>query len=571
MGRLRWKRIRFSLEFTMKKKTRYILLALIILVAAFLRLYQLGAVPLSPDWDEVALGYNGYSILHTGKDEYGKVFPVVLQSFDDYKPALYTYLTIPPIAVFGLNVFATRLPSAIFGIMTVLAVYFLVKELFDDDYLALLSALLLAISPWHLQFSRTAFETNVGLAFNVFTALFFIKGLKKPWLLSLAALCSALSIYAYQSEKVFTPLLVITLTLIYLRPLVKLPRKYLAAAVICGALAIAPMIFFIATNKHALVRAQATMAFANQFVFLQNDVQRLEVDMAHHDVLGLIFDNRRVVYLMTGISGYLTHYNLNWLFITGDINRHHAPGMGLLYLWELPFLFIGMYQFIFNRKKLFAQKSGRILFVAWFLLAPVPAAFTSELPHAVRTLNFLPTFQVFIAAGILTVFFFVKGRQLFKNKYKYITFSLVALSSLFIAFNIVYYLNQYFVQQNYFYAQDWQYGYQEEVAMVKQLAPDYDKIIVSDKQPLDKSYMFHLFYLQYPPKQYQQERKSGSGNFASHQAFGKYSFRPIEWSKEKRSPSVLYVGSPQDFGSDAHVLKTIYYPNGEPAIKIVQG
>lgn len=555
----------------MKTRTKYILLTLIIILAAVLRLYQLGAVPPSPDWDEVALGYNGYSILHTGKDEFGKVLPVVLRSFDDYKPALYTYLTIPPIAIFGLNLFATRLPSAVFGILTVLAVYFLVKELFDDDYLALLSALLLAISPWHLQFSRTAFETNVGLAFNIFTALFFVKGLKKPWLLSLAAICSALAIYTYQSEKVFTPLLVIALTLVYLRPLVKLPRKYLAAAVVCGAIAIAPMLFYIATNKQALLRAQATMAFSDKTSFLQGDIPRLEADRAHHDILGLIFDNRRVLYLMTGVSGYLSHFSLNWLFLTGDLNRHHAPGMGILYLWELPFFFIGLYQFLFNRKKLLSNKQGRILLLAWFLLAPVPAAFTSGVPHAVRTLNFLPTFQVFIATGILTSFFLLRGHNFFKNNYRFVTYALLTVGFLLIAFNVGYYLNQYFVQQNYFYSEDWQYGHEQEVAYVKQIAPQYDKIVVSDSEPLDKSYMFYAFYLQYPPAEYQKESTSHSGGFAVHQSFGKYVFRTIDWSKEEKSPSILYVGRPQDFGGDANVLKTIYYLNGEPAIKIVQG
>src|SRR5688500_14249166 len=111
-------------------KKHIVLLILIILTAGVLRLWQLGATPISPNWDEVALGYDAYSIIQTGRDEYGNLFPVVLRSFDDYKPALYAYLAIPPIATFGLNAFAVRLPSAIVGILAVLAVYFLVKELF---------------------------------------------------------------------------------------------------------------------------------------------------------------------------------------------------------------------------------------------------------------------------------------------------------------------------------------------------------------------------------------------------------------------------------------------------------
>src|SRR3989344_8067591 len=105
----------------MKKNLNKILFAFIVLIAFVLRFWQLGMVPPSPDWDEVALGYSAYSIMETGKDEYGKSLPVILRSFDDYKPALYAYLIIPFINIFGLTTFSVRLPGAIFGIIAVIA------------------------------------------------------------------------------------------------------------------------------------------------------------------------------------------------------------------------------------------------------------------------------------------------------------------------------------------------------------------------------------------------------------------------------------------------------------------
>ena len=111
------------------KKIELVLFVAIVLVASFLRLWQLGHVPPSPDWDEAALGYNAYSIKETGKDEYGEPFPIILRSFDDYKPALYVYFVIPFISLFGLDIFAVRLVSALFGIATVIVVYFLIHEL----------------------------------------------------------------------------------------------------------------------------------------------------------------------------------------------------------------------------------------------------------------------------------------------------------------------------------------------------------------------------------------------------------------------------------------------------------
>ncbi|MEK7169074.1 MAG: 4-amino-4-deoxy-L-arabinose transferase, partial [Patescibacteria group bacterium] len=113
------------------KKLVLILISLIIILAGVLRIYQLGNVPPSPDWDEVALGYDAYSIIHTGKDEFGKFLPVVLRSFDDYKPALYAYFIIPAIFMFDLTTFAVRFPSAVFGIVSVLAVFLLIREIFE--------------------------------------------------------------------------------------------------------------------------------------------------------------------------------------------------------------------------------------------------------------------------------------------------------------------------------------------------------------------------------------------------------------------------------------------------------
>lgn len=110
-----------------------ILFALILCGGLVLRFNQLGINPPSLDWDEVSAGYNAYSLLYTGHDEYGYAWPISIRSFGDFKPPLYTYLTIPAVALFGLTEFAVRLPSAIFGTLTLVAVYFLTKEFFRKN------------------------------------------------------------------------------------------------------------------------------------------------------------------------------------------------------------------------------------------------------------------------------------------------------------------------------------------------------------------------------------------------------------------------------------------------------
>lgn len=553
-------------------KKNLILLFAVLLIGAILRLWQLGNVPISPDWDEVALGYNAYSIIHTGRDEYGQLLPIVMRSFDDYKPALYSYLSIPTILLFGVNVVAVRLPSVIFGILTLIAVYFLLKEIFSEKNLKvevkgfvldipILSTLLLAISPWHIQFSRIAFESNVGLAFNVFTALFFIKGLKSSWYLSLSAISAALGIYVYQSEKVFTPLFVFALAVIFRKELLLKPKKYILVAIAVGLILILPMLSYTLGNKNALERARGVSIFSDSTQFLSENTKRLLTDREKNDVIGLIVDNRRVLFAREVIAGYISHFELNWLFVRGDISRHHAPNMGLMYLFELPFLLMGIYMLIFGP---FSRKS-KIFIFAWFLLVPIPASITSGVPHSVRTLNFLPTFQIFTAIGILTFLLFIE-----KLKHKIIEIVILLTFIFSVIFNFIYYLNQYFVQQNYFTAFDWQYGYEKTIAKLNPIAADYKKIVVSNQPPMDQSYMFFLFYLKYPPHLYQRESMNASGGFRENHKFDKYDFRPINWQEDSKMQNTLFIGRPSDFPNSYPYIFKIDYPDSNTAIRIVK-
>ena len=560
----------------MRFKKEAIVLFLILILAAFLRFWQLGKAPPSPDWDEASLGYNAYSLMMTGKDEYGTILPLVLRSFDDYKPGVYAYLSILPIKIFGLNVFAVRFPAALLGTLAVLLTYFLVKELFPVISprrsafahhprclaLPLIASFLLAISPWHLQFSRIAFESNVGLFFNILAVLLFLKGLRRPLLLTAAAFFAGLNIYVYQAEKVFTPLLALALVFIFRKELKLIGRKYLFSAMSVGLLVILPFVYLALTTPAIFLRAIGTSFAADQVPFLAKTAQRLQTDTQNHDFVGLILDNRRITYAKAFAGGYLSHFDLNWLFITGDDTRHQAPGMGMLYLWELPFLLWGIYNLIFGKWDF----KVKLLVFSWFLLAPLPAAFSSGAPHGVRTLRMMPMVQIFVALGIIELWRVIKERRLVLKL-------LIVIPLLgFSVFNFAYYLNQYFVQQNYFNSQFWQYGYQEALEEIEKIEPRYQKIVVSNQPFLDQSYIFFLFYLKYPPAEYQRFGGTVSGGFAeTHQGFGKYTFRPITWAQEEKSPSILYVGRPGNFPDGAKVIKLINFLDGQPAIKLVEG
>ena len=254
---------------------------LILVLAFFLRFYKLGEVPISLDWDENSNAYNAYSILKTGRDQYSNFLPLTNRSFDDYKPPLYMYLNIPSVVIFGLTPFAARLPSAIFGFLTVPLVYLLTKKLFEKENIALLAAFFLAISPWHLQFSRVGFEANVGLFFAVAAATFLLYALfskqengnlKKSFLWAISAIFFGISLYSYHAQRVFLPILFLTFAIIWRREIFSQHKNNLVIFLFICTLFTYPLI--LSLPKEVITQRFATTTQASIVKDLDMSVNR---------------------------------------------------------------------------------------------------------------------------------------------------------------------------------------------------------------------------------------------------------------------------------------------------------
>ncbi len=514
----------------------------IVLLAIFLRFYQLGKNPPHLNWDEAALGYNAYSLLSTGRDEYGKSFPLSFRSFDDYKPPLYVYLTIPSVAVFGLNDWAVRFPSAFLGVLTVVMMYFLTKEILKNERMALLAMLFLAISPWHLQFSRVAFEANIALFFVVVGVWAFLKAIKKPIFLFVSVISFSFSLYSYHSPRVFVPLLGIGLVVIFRKKLLK-NWKYCLLVLGLGAILCFPLLK-IMTSAEGQMRFVGTSIFTDSIDLVQEATARIALDQERSFPLGSLIHNRRLVYLIRALKAYFAHFSLKWLFLEGNFAHHHAPEVSFLYLWDLPFLVAGIFFLIKNKVKNYQ------LILLWLFLAPLPAVFSIDIPHAVRVLNMVIPIHILSAYGI---YFFPKKRLL--------------LFSCLLSFNFLFYLHQYYVHMPIEYSASWQYGRQEMVLAAEKLKENYDEIIISPE--LEKSYIFFLYYLQYDPQKYLAEGGTVSGGYAeTGNKVGKYKFQRLEKDDQERSKT-LFIGRPEEFPEVISILKTIHYLNGEKAIKFI--
>lgn len=543
------------------EKKFFVILIVILLTAAFLRFWRTGSNPPSLTWDETAWGYNAYTLGMDGKDEFGRSWPVqYLESFGDFKPPVYAYLDIIPVKVFGLNEFSTRFPSALFGTLTVLVTFFLVKRLFNKSenatQYALLSSLVLAFSPWHIMLSRAAFEANVATFFLVSGVWAFLAGVQERGrFLIISAISFALSMYTFNTSRVFTPLIVLVLVIAFGSRLLKIKKETLIAATL-GLLIFLPIFGF-------LLSPQASLRFREVNIFSNIDI----IKTANQEILndnGSLFSklihNRRVLFA----TEYLVHYfdNLNplFLFTRGDGNpKFSIQSVGQMYLWESAFLVIGTL-FLFRKRE-----GNWWIIPVWLLIGIVPAATARETPHALRIETTLPTFQIVVAYGLFQVLSLL-GRLKLKVMSLKINMVIFILFLGICIFNFLYFAHQYFNQYPYEFSSEWQYGYKESIVYAASVEKKYDEIYVTSN--LGRPYIYYLFYNQVDPAFFRKTAKIARDpfGFVKVLSYGKYRFpENFVYAKEKNK-KILYIGTPYDIPTGAKILKTFKLLDGNPVL-----
>jgi 4-amino-4-deoxy-L-arabinose transferase-like glycosyltransferase len=529
-------------------------LFLILALAIILRFWQLGRVPLGFYSDEAAYGYNTYSILKTGRDEFGRFLPLAFESFGDWKTPGYFYFMVPFVAIFGLTPLAVRLTSASLGVISVILTFYLVDRLFKDTKIALLASFFLAISPLALQFNRMAHEGNLASFLVILGTLFFLFGLTKPkWLLG-AVITFALSLYAYHNTRLFTPIWVFILVVIYRDKLVSLSRRWLIISFLFGLLLALPLLQ-VMFSRSGWARVAGTNILGDPGVVMRIDEQRGE-DKLIGTWPNRLLHNKLVTVSTVFLKNYLAHFSGDFLFASGDpIKIYQTPENGILYWWELPVLIIGILTFL---KKLTKEKT---LVLSWLLLAPIPSALTRFVPSASRTLIIQPTIEIILAYGFLTIFLW------WLKLIPRLKYFLGILIILVLTLNLYYYFHFYYFHLPIHYARDWQTGIGEMVLAVKVIQDQYDKVWITKKAG---SHIHFLFFLKYDPRKYQPQAKLGpldEYGFGWIDKFDKYHFGDLP-SVFDVSQKILYVCTAEQLPKDARVLKAIYYPDNTVATYI---
>jgi 4-amino-4-deoxy-L-arabinose transferase-like glycosyltransferase len=546
----------------MNKFTNKYFILFIVVFAFLLRIYRIDSIPPSLSWDEVSIGYNAYSILKTGKDEHGRFLPLdTFIGYGDYKPPLAIYLTIPSVAIFGLNELAVRFPSALFGTLTVLFTYFLVKELFSNtkNYelgtknLPLLSAALLALSPWHINLSRTGFEANIALFFIVLGVLIALKAIDRPKMWTIAWIPFVAAIYTFNSSRYFAPFMGVGLLFMGWNS-IKKNSGYFIIGIGITIILLLPIVPHL-LSKEARLRFTEVNIFSDPEIVL---VSNKRIEEAGGVWWAKIVFNRRIGYARSYALHFLDHFQPDYLFIKGDGNpKFSIQDVGQLYTIEAPFLAIGILWM------LVMYPSIALFLLYWMVMAIVPAAVARETPHALRTLNSLPTWQIFTAFGILTFVAWINSRM---KTIVYFTFYFLLFT--FYLFNVVYYLHNYYRHYPIEYSGEWQYGYKQALEFIAPIEKNYDTIYMSES--IGRPYMYTLFYNKTDPKELFQTKDASFDAAGFYHVYGFGKFRFVQDMPTSCSGRCLYIATPGTEMKKNKLLHTVYLLNGNPVLTIYE-
>lgn len=514
----------------------------VLFLAILTRFYQLGMIPHGMTWDEAAIGYNGYAVITTRRDEWLQKLPISFQSFGDYKAPVAIYLTGILTTLLGAKLWVVRLPFAIAGVISVIAFGYLVFLLAADGvkkWQSLLGLLLMTIIPWHVHYSRVGFESGlalamflVGLVATIIMVQKFaqLKTSYKVSLLLLGVFAWAATVNTYHSAKIFVPLFVVWYGYHERRWLVN-HWRWFAFGLMTGIITVIPLAYDSlfgsgATRAGVLITNQNYTAFTTIKVFAYNLV-------AHLSSQFLVFGHT-------------------------DSLRHGSGSWGVLLPFTFGFVLMGLATNLIHLLQKKFHMSVLLKFgFAFVLIGLIPAALSSEMvPHSNRALFALPGFLLLSIEGLTKTI-----EMLAKFLKTGLSMRLViGMFVLLEALCFTHYWHDYltnFAKQS---ASDFQDGYLEAMQLAisyergKDGLPPVDKILVSDEY--GQPYIFTLFVRGTSPIAY----RGGS--------LYKYEFTQKITSSDLTRPNTLVISTPSQYFDTDQATHLVYGSDDQPRFAI---
>jgi 4-amino-4-deoxy-L-arabinose transferase-like glycosyltransferase len=458
----------------MLTRSWWLLAVLILFLGAGLRFFQLGQIPRGLYWDEQAILVDARSISNTGHDMHNRPwYQVIYPSYGDYKLPVYIWLAGMSSWVFGASAWSIRLPSVMAGLVTIALSGWLVKQIFLSSNKSsvvilanlgqLATMLVVAISPWSMMFSRTAFEGHLGQMLVLISVCCLVMALKAQagrqkwcWLVAAGAVGS-LATYTYFSVRFVWP---VVMTLVWWlnqpmavskKSLMQATAPWLLGLSVFGLLLL-PMLKSPIYGDSQKFRLGTDSVLNNEQQILQSNIYR---EMAGNTKLDRLFFHRTWLSARELLKNYADHLSFNFLFLTGDSNLRHGTGQhGLFLLVMLPFFLLGLIKLGEVRPQ------WLVIFFGWWLVALLPASVPDNTPHALRSLNALVPLASMIGIGVAQAGIGIY--EYVKKYYRFVTqlgiFGLLLAIILLAHVPFIYHYFKHYPQDS---ASAWQTGYDQ--------------------------------------------------------------------------------------------------------------
>lgn len=557
-------------------------------IGLLLRVIGLNSYPPGFTPDEASFGYDAYSLLHTGKDQWGHVWPLVLESFGDFKPPLYSYLLLPFVAIFGLEKWVVRFPNVLLGTAAIYITYLLVKEILrltpfaqnDKNQksiinnlksLPIIASAILAISPWHIMLSRGAFEANLTTFFLPLGIYLFLRAKENRKLYFWSALIFGLNLFSYHSAKVVTPLIVVFLLLSKERSKAwsrGLSLKSLVSLIKNSKLFIGVFSLFVILTLYTFTLGAA--ARAKDINIFKGSLEDAARERTQAVLLGLnssvarVFHSKYQVGIERFFDRYVDYFSPQFYFADGPGEATYGmiPGEGVMYAIEIFFLLY----FIYSLSK-YKEVPVIKLLIFWILIAPIPASLTAGPSFSGnRSAIMMPAITILTAFGLFSF--------LADLKKSYLEFAVPIVSFSYLILFLSYAFNYLYIAP-FRYADKMLAGNTEMAEYIKENGSSYSQIVIDKK--LSEPHIYIAFAEKFDPLEYQ--RTTNSWRYKDNgltwvdqlpeYRLGKYVFRSVHITEYLPTDNVLLVGRPEDFPATVRPQKTIYYPSGTEALYIV--
>lgn len=457
-------------------KREILILFIIFTLSLFLRLYWLGEIPHGFHADEVMNGYVGRFIILNGKDLYGNLWPLFyFDRFGDFPPVLPMYLSGLATFVFGVNEFAVRFPSALFGALFVFPVFFLGRLIFRNGKVALIASLLAAILPWHIVLSRATSEGILGLTVFSFALFLLLRGLHtEDKLLIISSLAiMAITYFLYPSFKILTPLALLP------SPFLTKTTQKIKPLLVFSTVFFIFLTWGISSTEWGRGRFLQISLFQNEEVArrIHSSLETLSSDERPVNVtLARIFHSKPIAYGQEFLRQYLSYFSPEFLFTKGGLpTRYVVPEVGLL-----PFTFFLLIFFAFLPQDKGINKPFFSYFLYLLLIAPLPAALTiDDVPNIHRAILMILPLIFTAALGFAKI-----------ENFKYKIFSPYLWLGLFLIIESIYFFHQYLRHTASFKSFLRNDGNREVILSLKKQEAKFQKIMISTYDTLPLYYLF---------------------------------------------------------------------------------